>query len=138
LQHGEVDGLSPKAVVVMIGTNNTGHRQENPEYIAKGIKTIVNELRTRLPEAKILLLAIFPREENPNAPMRVINNNANNLIERIADNQQVFFLDINHAFLDKDGKLSREIMPDLLHPNDKGYALWAEAMEPVLKQLMGE
>lgn len=138
LQHGEVDGLSPKAAVVMIGTNNTGHRQENPEYIAKGIEAIVSELRTRLPKTKILLLAIFPREENPDASLRVINNNTNSIIEKLADNQQVFFLDINHVFLDKDGKLAREIMPDLLHPNEKGYALWAEAMEPTLKRLMGE
>lgn len=138
LQHGEVDGLSPKAVVLMIGTNNAGHRQENPEYIANGIEAILGELRTRMPEAKVLLLAIFPREENPDASLRVINDNTNSIIEKFADNQQVFFLDINHVFLDKDGKLSRDIMPDLLHPNENGYALWAEAMEPTLKQLMEE
>lgn len=138
LQHGEVDGLNPKAVVLMIGTNNTGHRLEKPEFIATGIKTILDELRTRLPEAKILLLAIFPRDEKPDAEMRKNNEAVNNILATFADNEHIHFLDINRVFLDDNGNLPRDIMPDLLHPNEKGYALWAEAMEPKLKELLGE
>lgn len=138
LQHGEVDGLNPKAVVLMIGTNNTGHRMERPEFTATGIKTILDELRARLPEAKILLLAVFPRDEKPDTPMRKINDEVNRLIATYADNEHIHFLDINHVFLDDNGHLPRDIMPDLLHPNEKGYALWAEAMEPKLKELLGE
>jgi len=136
LQHGEVDGLSPKAVVLMIGTNNTGHRMEDPKTTAKGVRAIVDELRERLPEANILLLAVFPREETPDAPMRKLNRQLNRILAGFADGKQVFFLDLNEAFLDEQGRLSREIMPDLLHPNEKGYRIWAEAMEPSLQKLL--
>jgi beta-glucosidase len=138
LQHGEVDGISPRVAVLMIGTNNTGHRMEKPQYTARGIKAILDELRTRLPETKILLLGVFPRDELPNSPMRQINNEINRIVDDYADDQHIFFLDIGRAFLDDDGKLSREVMPDLLHLNEASYATWANTMEPALQDLLGD
>ncbi|CAN7242686.1 GDSL-type esterase/lipase family protein [Pseudoduganella sp. LjRoot289] len=136
LLHGEVDGINPKLAVLMFGTNNTGQRQEAPATTAAGIKRNIDELRKRLPNTKILLLAIFPREESPNGKQRQTNEQVNALISRYADNQHVFFLNINHAFLQADGTLSKDIMPDLLHPNEKGYQIWADAMRPKLERLL--
>lgn len=138
LEHGEVEGISPKVAVVMIGTNNTGHRQDKPEHTAAGIKAILSQLRKRLPETKVLLLAIFPRGADANDPLRKLNEAINQIIAGYADDENVIFLDIDDAFLDETGELPKSIMPDLLHPNEKGYRLWAEAMEPTLKKLMSE
>jgi len=136
LLHGEVEGLQPKVTVLMIGTNNTGHRHENPATTAAGIKRDIDELQQRLPGTKILLLAIFPRDETPDGDLRKINQDVNALISQFADNKTVFFLDINHAFLDARGILSKDIMPDLLHPNERGYEIWANAMKPTLTKLL--
>ena len=138
LQHGEVDGLSPKLVVMMIGTNNTGHRQDPAKETVLGIEYIIKELRERLPQSKILLLAIFPRGATPDDELRKLNADINEMLPLLADDRNVFFLDINDAFLDENGNLSKDIMPDLLHPNAKGYRLWAEAMEPMVSRLLGE
>ncbi len=136
LLHGEVDGLNPKVAVLMFGTNNTGHRQEKPELTAAGIKRDIEELQQRLPNTKILLLAIFPRDEKPDGELRQINNGVNAIISTFADNKKIFFLDINKSFLDEKGNLPKDIMPDLLHPNEKGYEIWAKAMEPGLLKLL--
>ncbi len=136
LQHGAVENMSPKLVVMMIGTNNTGHRHENPATTAAGIKTLLVELQQRLPEAKILLLAIFPRDAQPDGKLRQINAGVNAIIKNYADDKRIFFADINAVFLTKDGVLPKDIMPDLLHPNEKGYQLWAKALEPYLQRLV--
>ncbi|MBP1207655.1 lysophospholipase L1-like esterase [Duganella sp. 1411] len=136
LLHGEVDGLAPKVAVLMFGTNNTGHRQEDPNTTAAGIKRNIDELRRRLPDTKILLLAIFPRGEKPDDTLRRINDKVNAIIAGYADNRHVFFADINQQFLAADGTLSTDIMPDLLHPNEKGYEIWAKALAPELEKLM--
>ena len=136
LQHGEVDGISPKVAVLMFGTNNTGHRMENAALTAAGIKRNIEELRKRLPNTKILLLAIFPRGEKADDPMRRLNEQISGIIAGFADQKTVFFKDINKAMLDADGTLSKEIMPDLLHPNEKGYDIWARAMNPELHRLL--
>jgi beta-glucosidase len=136
LQHGEIDGLSPKAVVLMVGTNNTGHRAEDPKTTAAGIKRLLDEIRRRLPKAKVLLLAVFPRGEKPGDHLRQINERVNKLIARFADGRSVHFLDINAALLNADGTLSKDVMPDLLHPNARGYAIWQQAMEPTLQKLL--
>ncbi len=138
LQNGEAKGINPKLAVLMIGTNNAGHREENPEYTAAGIKAIIKELQKRLPETKILLLAIFPRGADDNDKYRKLNMQTNKLIAGFADDKKVFFLDINDKFLAENRVLPKEIMPDLLHPNEKGYHIWAMAMEPHIKKLMGE
>lgn len=136
LQHGEVDGLAPKVAVLMFGTNNTGHRQEDAVLVAAGIKRNIDELRKRLPNTKILLLAIFPRDAKPDGGARRLNDKINALLPGLADQQHVFYLDIGKAFLDADGNLSKEIMPDYLHPNEKGYEIWVKAMEAPLLKLM--
>ena len=140
IEHGELDGIKPKVVVLLIGTNNSGNedngkpRNTTPEII-EGVNTLVNELRVRLPASKILLLGIFPRGEK-NDPVRAQVTEVNSHLARLDDGKRVKFLDIGHRFLEADGTLSREIMPDLLHPNERGYQIWAEAMQDTLAGMM--
>ncbi len=138
LENGNIKGISPKLAVIMIGTNNSG--SNTSEQIFEGVKAIVAKLRTELPEMKVLVLAIFPRGANDDDAKRQKNMGANALIAKLADGKMVHYLDINAAFLEKDEKhtLSKEIMPDLLHPKQKGYGIWAEAMESKIAELMGE
>ncbi|MED5619137.1 GDSL-type esterase/lipase family protein [Ideonella sp. BN130291] len=138
LQHGEVHGIRPKVAVLMIGTNNTGDRQEDPATTAAGVKRIVEELRQRLPDTKILLLAVFPRDELPTGRMRRLNDRVNAQIAGLHDGQHVHFLNLNAALMNPDGTLSKDILPDLLHLSEKGYVLWAQSMEPTLRKLLSE
>ena len=138
LQNGAVEGIAPKLAVIMIGTNNAGHRKDKPEETAAGIRAILDELGRRLPQTKVLLLAIFPRAASSGDELRKINDATNKLIAAYADHKRVFYLDLNDKFLQPDGTLTKEIMPDLLHPKEKGYRIWAEAMEPSIAELMGE
>jgi len=138
LQHGEIDGFKPRVAVVMIGTNNTGDRGEDPRTTAAGVRRILDEIRQRQPDARILLLAVFPRDEQPASPLRQLNDRLNVLISGFADGQHVFFLDIGQSLTNADGSLSRQVMPDLLHPNDNGYAIWATQMEPTLLRLLAQ
>lgn len=136
--HGAIDGISPKAAVVMIGTNNTGHRQDDPDETAAGIKAILDQLGKKSPKTKVLLLAIFPRGASADDELRRINDQINERISKFADNKRIFYLDVSDKFLNDDGSLPKSIMPDLLHPNAEGYEIWAKAMEPTLAKLMGE
>jgi beta-glucosidase len=135
LQNGNLEGIKPKAAVVMIGTNNSNGEDNTVEQIADGVKAIVKELRTREPQMKILVLGIFPRGENPN-PQRGKVAQVNQIIQKLDDGQHVFYLDIGHRFLEEDGRLSAAIMPDYLHLTPKGYEIWAEAIEPKLAELL--
>lgn len=136
LQHGEIDGIAPKVAVLMIGTNNTGHRMEAPALIYAGIKRDIEEIRKRLPKTKVLLLAIFPRGEKADDGQRVHNEKVNAMLPKLADGKHVFFFNMNKAFLAPDGTLSKDIMPDLLHPNAAGYKIWQREMQPELDKLM--
>ncbi|MBX7168383.1 MAG: GDSL family lipase [Pirellulales bacterium] len=136
LQHGNIDGLKPKLVVLMIGTNNSNGNDNTGVEIADGIKAIVAELRKRLPETKVLLLAIFPRGPMPN-PQREKNAEASRLASEVADGEMVHYLNIGDKFLAADGSLPKDIMPDYLHLSPEGYRIWAEAIEPKVKELMG-
>lgn len=138
LQNGEVEGLSPKLIVMMIGTNNTGHRQDPAEATAAGVAAIIQELKTRMPDAKLLLLGIFPRGATADDPLRVLNAEINGKLEKMADGNKVHYLDIGDVFLDDDGGLPESIMPDRLHPNAAGYQLWADAIEPSIQSLLDE
>lgn len=138
LQHGEIDAIAPKVAVLMIGTNNTGHRAEDPRTTAAGIKRLIKEIRTRLPRTKVLLLAIFPRGEKPDDVLRRINERVNKIIAGHADGRHVFFLNINESLTNPDGTLSKDVLPDLLHLSGKGYAIWQRAMEPTLQKLLTE
>jgi beta-glucosidase len=136
LQHGEIDGIAPKAVVLMIGTNNTGHRAENPQRTAAGIQRLLEEIRQRLPKAKVLLLAIFPRGDKPDDYLRSLNERVNKIIAGYADGRNVHFLDIGKDLMNADGTLSKDVMPDLLHPSGKGYAIWQRAIDPTLQKFL--
>ena len=149
LQHGELDGISPKLAVIMIGTNNSNGDEYTAEEIADGIKAIVCLVHTKLPETKILVLAIFPRGDAAQRHNKKLhaatynaqwakNDKASELASKVADGKTIFYLDINKAFLNDKGELTRDIMPDLLHPNAKGYEIWAKAMEPTVAKLMGD
>lgn len=137
LQNGNLAGVEPKVAVVMIGTNNSGGNAYSAQQIGEGIVEVVKTIQQKSPKTKILILAIFPRGEKPN-PQREKNAEASKVAAKLADDKQVFFLDIGPKFLTDDGTLSKEIMPDLLHLSPKGYQIWAEATEPKLKELLGE
>lgn len=140
VQNGEFDGYKPKLIILMIGTNNTGHRplaQESPEETAAGIKLILENLRRKAPESKVLLLAIFPRGNQPHDKMRQRNNRVNEIIKEYADGTHVVWMDINQQMLEPDGTLDKEMMPDFLHPRQKGYAVWANRVLPVIKAAVG-
>ena len=119
----------------MIGTNNTGHSQQDPSETADGIERILSVLRARCPEAKVLLLGVFPRDQKPDGKLRKINIAINERISKFHDGERVHYLDIGSTFLAEDGTLPKEIMPDFLHLTPKGYELWAEAIAPKLKEL---
>lgn len=150
LDNGNFDGLKPKLVVLMIGTNNTGHvgreqkelngavYQCSAEQTAEGVKAILGRLEKKVPDAKVLLLGIFPRGETPADAMRQQNEKTNAILATFADGKRVQYLDIGKTFLQPDGNLTREVMPDLLHLSEKGYDMWAAAIEPKIKELLGE
>ena len=137
LENGNIDGISPKLAVIMIGTNNSNGNDNTAEEIGAGIKAIVKKLRKELPEMKILILAVFPRGEKP-SPQREKNAKASEIASKLADDDMVYYLDIGPKFLTEDGTLTREIMPDLLHLSPQGYEIWAESIEPSVAELMGE
>jgi lysophospholipase L1-like esterase len=140
LQNGEVDGLKPKVTVLLIGINNTSKEKDGSERntapeVIEGVTAVVKEIQTRLPKTKVLLLAVFPYKQKGD-PMRDKVAEINKGISKLGKMKRVTFLDIGKKFLEPDGTLSTDIMPDLLHPNEKGYQIWADAMEPTLKKLM--
>jgi lysophospholipase L1-like esterase len=135
IDHGELDHVKPKVIVLMIGTNNTGKgRNSTPETI-EGVTAVVKSLRSKEPGAKILLLGIFPRGEK-DTPIRGELKEINAAISKLDDGKKVIYLDIGQKFLEPDGTLSKEIMPDLLHPNKKGYRIWADAIMPQLTSML--
>ena len=135
LHNGEGQGFQPKAVMLMIGTNNTVTANTAPE-IAEGVGAVVLELRHDFPSAKILLLAIFPRSV-PGDPLRDKIADVNKIIAKLDDQQHVFYLDIGSQFLDERGAfLPESFRPDNLHPQAKGYDIWGQAVSAKLAQLM--
>jgi lysophospholipase L1-like esterase len=133
LQHGEGQGFSPKAVMLMIGTNNTG-RNTSAE-IAEGIGAIVLEMQKDFPKAKILLLGIFPRS-TANDPVRTTIAEINRIISRLHDGDRIHYLDIGAKFLDAEGNIPRDVMSDGLHPTTKGYEIWAEAVKGPISDIL--
>jgi lysophospholipase L1-like esterase len=141
LANGNFDGLNPKLVVLMIGTNNTGHQGKdgylcNAEQTAAGVKEILAVLEEKVPQAKVLLLAIFPRGANAEDPMRKQNDATNVLLKEMADGKRVYWKDLAPDFLAENGDLPVEIMPDLLHLSEAGYQRWGEKLLPAVKRLL--
>ncbi len=138
LQHGNLEGIRPKLAVLMIGTNNSNGEDNTATEIADGIKAIVTELRTKLPETKVLVLAIFPRGDKPN-PQRDKISEVNKQVaawDQI-DGKNVIYFDFGDKFLAADGSLPADIMPDFLHLSPQGYEIWAEAIEPQVAEIVG-
>ena len=135
LDHGNLrNQKKAKAAVIMIGTNNTGHSNQDPSEVKDGIERIISTVRARCPEAKILLLGVFPRGVNPDDSKRKNNDVINDMISKFHNGKRIHYLDISDKFLTAEGVLTKEIMPDALHPKQKGYEIWAEAIEPMLKK----
>jgi lysophospholipase L1-like esterase len=141
LAQGQAAGLNPKLIVLMIGINNTGGNSINktvpntPTQIAEGIGAIIAAYRERCPDAVILLHGVLPNGEKPSGS-RASRKQMNELIARFADGNKVIFLDFGDQFLQPDGTISREVLYDFLHPDEKGYQIWADAIQPLIDKYL--
>jgi lysophospholipase L1-like esterase len=139
---GELENIHPKVVVLMIGTNNIGRdisKADPADKIANGVKKIVDLVREKT-GAKVLILAIFPRSDGKDQldAIQQRQHEVNDIIKKLDDGKNVRYLDLWDKFIGPDGKnVPDEIMADHLHPGDKGYTIWADAMEPLLKEMLG-
>lgn len=143
LRHGELGRIRPEVVVLLIGTNNIA--LDPPGAIAEGIAAVVAEIRRRSPRTHIVLFGLLPRgltsghgrlpfAEKPDPRIAEVNR----LIAPLGDLPRVTYLEIGARLLGPDGRLDREIEPDLLHLSTRGYTIWADAMEPTLDRLLGK
>ncbi|MDA0812391.1 MAG: GDSL-type esterase/lipase family protein [Verrucomicrobia bacterium] len=137
LDNGNLEGIHPKAAVIMIGTNNSNGIDNTAGQIIDGVTAIVQRLRTALPETKVLLLGIFPRGENMNEQRGKLLQ-INQVLAKLDDGDHVHFLDIGYRFVTAQGLIPQDIMPDFLHLTDKGYRIWADAIDSKLGELIGE
>jgi lysophospholipase L1-like esterase len=135
LAHGQAQGLHPKLIVLMIGTNNTND-VSTPQEIADGVKEIINEYQKLCPDAVVLLQAVFPRAAAPTDPYRLKVNAINDIISKFGDGTKVIYIDFGNKFLTPDGTLTKDIMPDFLHPSPKGYQIWADAIQPTIDKYL--
>lgn len=139
IEQGELDGIKPKVVVLMIGTNNVGGPAEQ---ITAGVKAIVDQIHAKLPDSKLLLLGIFPRgasalgKDGQPYPNRAKLQSVNAELAKLDDGKQTRYLEIWKQFLTEDGTLTKQIMPDVLHPSERGYTIWADTMQPLLDEML--
>lgn len=141
-ENGQLDGIKPKAAVLMIGTNNSNKNKDGTEQyseaeILAGVQAIIQQIRVRLPETKLLVVGIFPRGKTFST-QRGKNLQVNQALAKVADGQMIHYVDFGSQLIEADGSIARTIMPDALHLSEKGYEIWAEAIEPKLKELLGE
>ena len=141
-EQGQLDGIKAKVAIVMIGTNNSNKNKDGTDAytdsdILEGVVAIVNQIRTRQPDTKIILLGIFPRSKTFN-PQRGRLLEINQVLAKLDDGQNIFYIDFGSQYVELDGSISKSIMADALHPGEAGYKIWANAIEPKLKQLLGE
>ena len=144
LENGELDGVNPKVVVMLIGTNNVGFQSPPPGTedalvadTAKGVAACLRAVRTRAPGAKVLLTGITPRNTDGSTALMPIINRINEQIATLADGRMVRFLHINDKLTDPSGKLIEGVTEDGLHLSNKGYQVWADAMRPILVEWLG-
>jgi lysophospholipase L1-like esterase len=135
ISNGELEGIKPKVAVIMIGTNNTGG--DSAEQIAAGIKAIVHKIEELSPQTKILLLGVFPRGAKAGTKVREKITQINQDIAKLNDGKRVKYLDIGAKFTQEDGTLTKDIMPDYLHLSPRGYEIWAEAIAPTVRAMLG-
>lgn len=135
LQNGELEGITPKVMMLMIGGTN-GSNGDAPEKIAAGIAAIIQTTRQKSPTTKILLLSVLPRAEKSGG-LRNRHTSVNGLLSKLDDNgKTVKYLDISDRFVQPDGTISKEVMPDFVHLSERGYQIWAGAVEAALKEMM--
>ena len=137
LDHGEIAGLHPRIVIINIGTNNTSqtdhaHMNTAPE-IVDGILAVYARIRTEIPGAKIILMAIFPRDKDPDSPRRALINEVNKELALLMKQMQVTYLNIAPGMLNADGTFQPGMMLDFTHPTDQGYQVWANAIQPYIE-----
>lgn len=136
IELGELDGIEPKAIILHIGTNNLAatpqSRRNTPTEIAEAITLIVERAQARCPRAQVILMAIFPRGPGATNAERQTIADINRRLASLGQKPRITFLDITTKWLQPDGSISADLMPDFLHPNDKGYAIWADALRGVL------
>ena len=135
LQNGDIQRINPEAAVVVIGGNNTGQEQRPAAETVQGIKRVLDDLAWKWPDTRIVLMSIFPRGADDSDPLRGINNEINQQVKALADGKRVHLLDINAKFMDDEGILNKELLPDLLHLSPAAYEIWAEALAPKLREL---
>lgn len=136
LEHGALDGLDPKVVVLLIGTNNAW--THSADQIAEGVLAVLQQVLRRLPQAQVLLLGIFPRGETRQDPMRALTDVATALFAHADRHPRVTFLNLEQALTQPPGQVNPSLMPDHLHLSPQGYRLWAEAMDPTLRHLLSQ
>jgi len=135
-EQGQLDGIKAKVAVVMIGTNNSNKDDNSEADILEGVTAIVNQIRQRQPDTKILLFAIFPRGHTFSTQRGKILQ-VNEALARLDDGKNIFYIDIGPQLIENDGTIAKGMMQDYLHPGEAGYRVWANAMEPKLKELLG-
>ena len=134
MRNGELAGFETRLIILMLGTNNL--RRHSPAEIADGDRLIVEEFRMQQPQAKVLVLGVFPRGAEPEDERRAQIRELNGYLAELADEEGVFFLDIGEAFLAPDGTLPESVMPDALHPSAEGYQIWADAINETVSELL--
>lgn len=133
LQHNLKGQLNPEVVVLMIGVNNFLHEQHSPEAVAAGIDAVLEQTRQNYAQAKILLIGILPFHQNADNPSRRTVTRANELIAGFADNERVFFTNVNDEFLNDQGEIPQPLMDDFIHPSAAGLEIIARRIAPIVK-----
>ena len=139
-ENGQLVGIKPKVTVLMIGTNNSNNTRDGKEEftttdILEGVKAIVSQIQTQMPGTKLILCSIFPRGQTFSAQRGKILQ-VNQALAKLDDGKSIFYLDFGSQMIEADGSIDRAMMADYLHPREKGYEIWASAMEPKLKELL--
>jgi beta-glucosidase len=127
-ENGQLDGIKPKVAVLMIGTNNSNRDDNTESEILEGVQAIVKQIRQRLPETKVLLVAIFPRGQTFSTQRGKILQ-VNQALSTLADVNFVHYLDVGSELIETDGSIAKSVMPDFLHLSESGYEIWAQAIE---------
>jgi len=142
LENGELDGVNPKVIVILAGTNNVGREPGGEEKVAditRGLRALVDLCRRKAPNATIVLTGIFPRNDNPAASAQINHEIAhiNDNLARMGDGKSVRYVNVNDKLADASGTLYEGMMVDGLHPSLKGYQVWADALKPILREILG-